>query len=73
VITYVNPAVALVLGVLLLDEDFTAGIAIGFPLILLGCFFATARNRRPHGEAVAPEPAPGALLGQQRMPEVAEP
>jgi drug/metabolite transporter (DMT)-like permease len=73
VITYVNPAVALVLGVLLLDEDFTAGIAIGFPLILLGCFFATARNRRPQGEAVAPEPAPGALLGQQRMPEVAEP
>jgi drug/metabolite transporter (DMT)-like permease len=46
VITYVNPAVAIVLGVLLLDEPFTIGIAVGFPLILLGCFFATARNRR---------------------------
>lgn len=46
VITYVNPAVAIVLGVLLLDEPFTTGIAVGFPLIIIGCFFATARNRR---------------------------
>jgi drug/metabolite transporter (DMT)-like permease len=45
VITYVNPAIALLLGVLLLNEPFTVGIAVGFPLILLGCFFATSRNR----------------------------
>jgi len=45
VITYVNPAIALMLGVLLLNEPFTVGIAIGFPLILIGCFFATSRNR----------------------------
>jgi len=51
VITYVNPAIALLLGVLLLNEKFTVGIAVGFPLILLGCFFATSRNRAP-----APEP-----------------
>jgi drug/metabolite transporter (DMT)-like permease len=57
VITYVNPAIALLLGVLLLNEPFTVGIAIGFPLILIGCFFATSRNR------VRPQPAenPGAI------------
>lgn len=36
VITYVNPAVAIICGVAFLGEDFTAGIAVGFPLILLG-------------------------------------
>ena len=41
VITFVNPAVAVLLGVLLLGEPFTTGIAIGFPLILLGCWMAT--------------------------------
>ncbi len=45
VITYVNPAIALLLGVVLLNEPFTLGIAVGFPLILIGCFFATSRNR----------------------------
>jgi drug/metabolite transporter (DMT)-like permease len=45
VITYVNPAIALLLGVVLLNEPFTIGIAVGFPLILIGCFFATSRNR----------------------------
>jgi drug/metabolite transporter (DMT)-like permease len=41
VITFVNPAVAVALGILLLDEPFTAGVAIGFPLVLLGCWLAT--------------------------------
>ncbi len=44
VFTYVNPAVAVVLGVLLLDEHFTLGIAIGFPLILVGSVLATRRS-----------------------------
>ncbi|MDT4911976.1 MAG: hypothetical protein QOC66_1104 [Pseudonocardiales bacterium] len=43
VITYVNPAVAVLLGVLLLDERFTLGIAIGFPLILVGSVLAARR------------------------------
>jgi drug/metabolite transporter (DMT)-like permease len=43
VITYVNPAVALALGVGLLSEPFTYGIAIGFVLIVLGSFLATRR------------------------------
>lgn len=55
VITYVNPAIALLLGVLLLHEPFTAGIAIGFPLILLGCFFATARSRAAAPDTATPE------------------
>jgi drug/metabolite transporter (DMT)-like permease len=45
VITYVNPAVAIVLGVLLLDERFTLGMAVGFPLVLLGSVLATRRQR----------------------------
>ena len=45
VITYVNPAVAIVLGVLVLREPFTIGTAIGFPLVILGSILATARTR----------------------------
>ncbi|HEV1992462.1 MAG TPA: DMT family transporter, partial [Candidatus Dormibacteraeota bacterium] len=36
VITYVNPAVAAVLGVIVLHERFTAGMAVGFVLVVLG-------------------------------------
>jgi drug/metabolite transporter (DMT)-like permease len=42
-ITYVNPAVAVVLGIIILDEPITLGIAIGFPLVLLGSWLATRR------------------------------
>lgn len=45
VITYVNPAVAILLGVLLLDERFTLGMAVGFPLVLAGSVLATRRAR----------------------------
>lgn len=45
IITYFNPAVALVLGVLLLHEPFTLGIAAGFVLILFGSFIATRRSQ----------------------------
>jgi drug/metabolite transporter (DMT)-like permease len=47
VITYVNPAVALALGVALLHEPFTVGIAIGFVLIVLGSILATRRASSP--------------------------
>jgi drug/metabolite transporter (DMT)-like permease len=53
VITFVNPAVAVLLGVVLLDEPFTLGIAVGLPLVLVGCVLATRRNRpQPSVEAV---------------------
>jgi drug/metabolite transporter (DMT)-like permease len=43
VVTYVNPLVAVLLGVVLLNEPFTVGIAVGLPLILAGSVLATAR------------------------------
>lgn len=45
VITYANTAVAVLIGVVGLHEAFTTGIAVGFPLILAGSFFATAAAR----------------------------
>ena len=41
VITYVNPAVAAVLGVTLLNERLTVGMVIGFSLVLAGSILAT--------------------------------
>jgi drug/metabolite transporter (DMT)-like permease len=43
VITYLSPAVALALGVAILNEPFTLGIALGFVLIVLGSVLATRR------------------------------
>jgi drug/metabolite transporter (DMT)-like permease len=54
VITYFNPAVALTLGILLLNEPFTLGAGAGFVLILLGSFLAT---RRGPGDTRAPDVA----------------
>lgn len=45
VITYINPAVALLLGVMVLDERVTAVTAAGFGLILVGSVLATSRDR----------------------------
>jgi drug/metabolite transporter (DMT)-like permease len=45
VITYVNPAVAILLGALVLDEPLTLGMAIGFPLVILGSWLGTMRTR----------------------------
>jgi len=46
VITYVNPAVAAVLGVAILGEQFTLGMGIGFVLVLAGSVLATRRSLR---------------------------
>jgi drug/metabolite transporter (DMT)-like permease len=45
VITYVNPAIAVALGLLLLSERFTVGMGIGFPLILAGSVLAASAGR----------------------------
>jgi drug/metabolite transporter (DMT)-like permease len=52
VITFLNPAVAVLLGVLLLGEPFTLGLATGLPLIVAGCVLATRRSpvRRQRAE-----------------------
>jgi len=51
VITYINPAVAIILGVLVLNEPFTAGMAIGFPLVILGSILATGKARTRNSAA----------------------
>jgi drug/metabolite transporter (DMT)-like permease len=45
VITYVNPAVAIVLGALVLDEPLTLGMLVGFPLVILGSFLGTMKSK----------------------------
>jgi drug/metabolite transporter (DMT)-like permease len=52
VITYINPAVAALLGVAVLHESFTAGMAVGFVLVIAGSVLATRRPRE-----TAPTPA----------------
>lgn len=52
VITYVNPAVAVALGVILLGERLSLGVAIGFPMILAGSLLATGASRRRPAPAV---------------------
>jgi drug/metabolite transporter (DMT)-like permease len=59
VITYINPAVAAVLGVLVLHETFSVAMAIGFGLVILGSTLAT---RRPAAAQIAPVAAPEAAL-----------
>lgn len=54
VITYVNPAVAAVLGVLVLREDFSPAMGIGFALVILGSTLATRLSRA----VPAPLPSP---------------
>jgi drug/metabolite transporter (DMT)-like permease len=56
VIPYVNPVVAAVVGVAVLGEPFTFGMAVGFALVLAGSLLATAAvgQRRP---VVEPKPA----------------
>jgi drug/metabolite transporter (DMT)-like permease len=63
VITYVNPLVAVLLGVAILSEPFTLGIAVGMPLILLGSVLGTMPSlqrvpAQPDGELQAGPPAP---------------
>lgn len=45
VVTYFNTAIAVVLGIALLNEPLTAGIIVGFPLVLIGCILATSKRR----------------------------
>lgn len=53
VFTYLNPAVAVTAGVLLLSEPLTPTIVVSFVLILAGSVFATAAKSRK-GETVVP-------------------
>jgi drug/metabolite transporter (DMT)-like permease len=50
VITYINPVVALALGVVVLDESITTGVVVGLLLILAGSWLSTD-GRLPPGLA----------------------
>ena len=45
-VTYLNTAVAVLLGVILLGEPLTLGIALGLPLVLIGSYFASRKVSR---------------------------
>jgi drug/metabolite transporter (DMT)-like permease len=53
VITYINPAVAVTLGALVLGEPFTPAIAAAFVLILAGSILATRSPQRRPAESPA--------------------
>ncbi len=59
--TYVNPVVAILLGVIVLGEQITLGLIVGFPLVILGCWLAatggTVRTKEATGGL--PPVAPG--------------
>jgi drug/metabolite transporter (DMT)-like permease len=44
-VTYWNTAIAVVLGVMFLNEDLTAGIKIGLPLVMLGSWLVNRRQK----------------------------
>jgi len=51
VVTYINPAVAVALGVTLLHEHFTAGNGVDFALVRAGSVLATRRGGRAQVDA----------------------
>ncbi|CAB4335308.1 MAG: EamA family transporter [Actinobacteria bacterium] len=42
-VTYLNTAFAVVLGVIILDEPLTTGMLLGLPLVLIGSYFASRK------------------------------
>jgi drug/metabolite transporter (DMT)-like permease len=57
VITYVNPAVAAVAGVVFLGESFTTGMGVGLVLVLAGSALATRGGRREEVSSAVSVPA----------------
>lgn len=58
--TYVNPIVAITLGAIVLGEQLTIALLIGFPLVILGCWLAATggsiglRRRADQAPPIAP-------------------
>jgi drug/metabolite transporter (DMT)-like permease len=46
-VTYLNTAFAVVLGVIILGEPLTIGIVLGLPLVLVGSYFASRKSETP--------------------------
>ena len=60
-ITYVNPAVAIIAGVLVLGERVTVWTIVGFALVLAGSYLVTRRRQ----EKIAAEGLEGASAEQE--------
>jgi drug/metabolite transporter (DMT)-like permease len=43
-VTYMNTAFAVVLGVIILNEPLTLGIIVGLPLVLIGSYLASRKT-----------------------------
>lgn len=70
VFTYINPAVAVAAGVVVLGEPLTVGIVVAFVLILGGSALATVTSRAARvaareAQASAAPPAAGAATGER--------
>nr|WP_274606838.1 DMT family transporter [Microbacterium esteraromaticum] len=53
--TYINPIVAILLGTIVLSEPLTPGLLIGFPIVLIGCWFAATGGRLRPREPQPPQ------------------
>jgi drug/metabolite transporter (DMT)-like permease len=70
VITFVNPIVALALGVVVLDEHLSWGQLLGLPVVLAGCWLAA--GKRPTDPDPDPDPDPTAPALAQVDPTPAD-
>ena len=57
-VTYLNTAVAVVLGVIILKEPLTAGIILGLPLVLIGSYLASRKSQEKKTELLRPVTEP---------------
>jgi drug/metabolite transporter (DMT)-like permease len=72
VITYVNPAVAVGLGVVLLHEPLTAGVLLGFAMILVGSVVTNRPDPRSRLRSSPPQP-PGVAEASNSVSAAAPP
>ncbi|MFG6504484.1 DMT family transporter [Microbacterium sp. P05] len=57
--TYLNPIVAILLGVVVLGEHLSPALLLGFPLVVLGCWLAATGGRLRVPRDAPPPVAPG--------------
>ncbi|MFG6403662.1 DMT family transporter [Microbacterium sp. P04] len=57
--TYLNPIVAILLGVVVLGEHLSPALLLGFPLVVLGCWLAATGGRLRAPRDAPPPVAPG--------------
>jgi drug/metabolite transporter (DMT)-like permease len=72
-ITYVNPAVAIIAGAILLGEPVTGWTVVGFVLVVAGSWLVTWRGRQRLSEpALLPVPSPAAAADRPPVRKTTE-